>query len=120
LELQDAFPILFEKKGQIIIDHQESTDVDEEELMMAALEAGAEDFNVEPEAYEIITRPEDVHSVKEALESQGYTLLEAEAVYLPQTLVHLEEEDQKKMDKLIDMLEDNDDVQEVHHNWEQE
>ncbi|MBU5677670.1 YebC/PmpR family DNA-binding transcriptional regulator [Alkaliphilus sp. MSJ-5] len=109
---------MFDRKGQIIIEKDDN--IDEETLMMTALEAGAEDFASEEDAYEIITRIEDFNSVKEGLEKENYTFIEAKIAYLPQTLAELQsEEDIKKMNKLIDMLEDNDDVQEVHYNWEQ-
>lgn len=107
---------LFDRKGQIII--EEDGNIDEEALMMESIEAGAEDFQADQEAFEIITAPEDLITVKESLETKGYTLLESQISYMPQTQVRLSDEDQVKMEKLIDMLEDNDDVQEVHHNWE--
>lgn len=109
---------MFDRKGQIIIEKDDS--IDEEELMMIALESGAEDFISEEDAYEIITSIEDFNSVREGIEKEGYTFVEAKIAYLPQTLTQLQSEDDiKKMNKLIDMLEDNDDVQEVHYNWEQ-
>lgn len=108
---------LFDRKGQIII--EQDGNIEEETLMMESIEAGAEDFQADTEAFAIVTSPEDLLTVKETLESQGYTLLESEIIFMPQTQVALNEEDQVKMEKLIDMLEDNDDVQEVHHNWEQ-
>jgi len=108
---------LFDRKGQIII--EQDGNIDEEALMMESIEAGAEDFQADGEAFEVITAPEDLLTVKETLESNGYTLLESQIIFMPQTQVTLNEEDQVKMEKLIDMLEDNDDVQEVHHNWEQ-
>jgi YebC/PmpR family DNA-binding regulatory protein len=107
---------LFDRKGQIII--EQDGQIDEETLMLEAIESGAEDFRSEPEAFEIITAPEDLLNVKASLEKSGYTFIEAEVVYIPQNLVRLNEEDQKKMEKLIEMLEDNEDVQEVHHNWD--
>lgn len=108
---------MFDRKGQIIIEKNE--DIDEETLMMEALEAGAEDFVSEEDAFEIITNIEDFSNVKDGLEKEGYKFVEANIAYLPQTLTVLENEDDvEKMNKLIDMLEDNDDVQEVHSNWE--
>jgi len=107
---------LFDRKGQIIIEQDGS--IDEETLMMESIEAGAEDFQSEKDAFEIITSPEDLLTVKETLNSKGYAMLEAQVIYLPQTQALLDEDDQIKMEKLIEMLEDNDDVQEVHHNWE--
>jgi len=110
---------MFDKKGQIIIEKEDH--IDEETLMMVSLEAGAEDFISEEDAYEVITSIEDFHSVKEGIEKAGYKLLEANISYIPQTLSQLQSEDDiKKMNRLIDMLEDNDDVQNVYHNWEQE
>lgn len=109
---------MFDRKGQIIIEKDDS--IDEEELMMIALESGAEDFISEEDAYEIITSIEDFNNVREGIEKEGYTFVEAKIAYIPQTLAQLQSEDDiKKMNKLIDMLEDNDDVQEVHYNWEQ-
>lgn len=108
---------MFDRKGQIIV--EKNDEIDEETLMMTALEAGAEDFISEEDAYEIITTIEEFNSVKEGLEKEGYSFVEAKIAYIPQTLAQLQdEEDIKKMNKLIDMLEDNDDIQEVHHNWE--
>lgn len=108
---------MFDRKGQIII--EKNDEIDEETIMMTALEAGAEDFISEEDAYEIITSIEDFNTVKEGLEKEKYIFVEAKIAYLPQTLTQLQSEDDiKKMNKLIDMLEDNDDVQEVHSNWE--
>ncbi|SES75635.1 DNA-binding regulatory protein, YebC/PmpR family [Natronincola peptidivorans] len=109
---------MFDKKGQIIIEKNEN--VDEETLMMIALEAGAEDFITEEEAYEIITLPEDFPQVKDKLLQERYSFIGADIVYIPQTETQLQVEDTKKMEKLIDMLEDNDDIQGVHHNWKEE
>lgn len=109
---------MFDKKGQIIIEKQDK--IDEETLMMQALDAGAEDFITEDEAYEIITTQEDFITVREALIKEGYEFINADIVYIPQTEAELQDEDIKKMTKLIDMLEDNDDIQAVHHNWIEE
>ncbi|SCY17179.1 YebC/PmpR family DNA-binding transcriptional regulator [Alkaliphilus peptidifermentans] len=106
---------LFDQKGQIIIEKDDS--IDEETLMMMAIEAGAEDFIPAEEAYEIITTPEDFITVKNTLQAEGFSFFSADIAYIPQTEVALQGDDIKKMNKLIDMLEDNDDVQEVHHNW---
>lgn len=109
---------MFDEKGQIIIEKDE--DIDEEELMMAALDAGAEDFDAEGECYEIITAPEDFSAVREALETAGYEALEAEITMIPQTYTALtDEEDIKKMNKLLDMLDDDDDVKNVYHNLDE-
>ncbi len=108
---------MFDRKGLLIVDRDE--EVDEEELMLQAIEAGAEDFNPEKEYFEIITAPENFEQVKETLKEAGYKFSTAEITYLPQNETKLEEEkDIKNMVKLIDALEDSDDVQEVYHNWE--
>ena len=86
--------------------------------MEAALEAGAEDFTAEDGAYEITTAPEDFSAVREALEGQGYEFLSAELDMVPQTTTNLDAEQQVKFEKMLDMLEDNDDVQNVYHNAE--
>ncbi|SNS35871.1 DNA-binding regulatory protein, YebC/PmpR family [Anaerovirgula multivorans] len=108
---------MFDRKGQIIIEKNDS--INEETLMLAALDAGAEDFTAEEDAYEIITMPEDFPTVKDNLLAEGYQFIQADIMYIPQTETELQEADIKKMEKLIDMLEDNDDVQEVHHNWKE-
>lgn len=108
---------MFDRKGVIVIEKSDS--VDEDNLMMDALEAGADDFNVEDECYEILTSVESFSSVREALEKSGYSFVQAEINYIPQTTTALEDEEAvKKMEKLIDMLEENDDVQNVYHTWE--
>jgi len=107
----------FDKKGQILIDA--STYADEEEIMMTAVEAGAEDFKSEDGLYEILTAPSDFSAVREAVENKGIEFLSAEIAMLPQNPVVLEDaETEAKVVKLIDMLEDNDDVQNVYHNAE--
>lgn len=105
---------MFDRKGMIAIEDDGS--VDEEELMMAALDAGAEDFNKNEEVFEVITAPEDFSAVREALEQAGYSFLSAELDMIPQNTVNLSSEDQQKIQRLLDMLEDNDDVQNVYHN----
>ncbi len=108
---------MFDHKGLIVIEKADG--VDEDTLMMDALDAGAEDFNVEDECYEILTAPETLGSTREALEEKGYTFAQAEVNYIPQTTTELTNpEDIAKMEKLIDMLEENDDVQNVYHNWD--
>ncbi len=110
---------MFDRKGIVAIEREES--IDEDELMMQAIELGAEDVLVEEEGYEIITSPEDFNEVRDGLKDQGYEFVMAELTYIPQNTVELEsEEDIKNMENLIDMLEDHDDVQEVYHNWEME
>lgn len=108
---------MFDRKGLIVIEKADG--IDEDTLMMDALDAGAEDFNVEDECYEILTAPEALGSTREALEQKGYTFAQAEVNYIPQTTTELTNpEDVAKMEKLIDMLEENDDVQNVYHNWD--
>lgn len=105
---------MFDKKGVIII---EKEDIDEDELTMDALDAGAEDFEANDDYYEITTAPDDFHAVRDTLE-QKYTLSSAEISMIPQTTVTLTDEKQLlMMSKLLESLEDNDDVQEVFHNW---
>ena len=108
----------FDKKGVIIM---ERGDLDEDTVMMQALEAGAEDFQADENTFEIYTTPDDFSAVREALETLGYSFVEAEIEMVPQNYITLEnEEDMAKMRKLLDNLEDNDDVQAVWHNWENE
>ena len=107
---------LFEEKGVIII---EKEDVDEDKLMEDALEAGAADFIAEDECFEIYTEKDDLGAVREALEEKGYTMVSAELDMIPQNYVTLESEDDlKKMNLLLEHLEDNDDVSSVFHNCE--
>jgi YebC/PmpR family DNA-binding regulatory protein len=110
---------LFDQKGQIIIEKDPSTD--EDELMMAALDAGAEDFSSEDEYYEILTDPNDFSGVCEVLENKGLKFLSAEVTMVPKTTAELTDpEAVEKMEKLIDRLEDHDDVQNIWHNWDQD
>jgi YebC/PmpR family DNA-binding regulatory protein len=110
---------LFNKKGVILIEKTEKTD--EDTLMMEALDAGAEDFSVEDEYYEILTDPNDFSAVREALEKKGYEFMDASVQMVPVTTTELEDPKQIEfMDKLIEALEDLDDVQNVWHNWEQD
>ena len=102
---------MFDEKGLIVIDKEE-IDMDEEELMMAALDAGAEDFAAEEDSYEITTAPDDFSAVRETLEAAGIPMASAEVTMIPQTYTELtDEEDIKKMNKLLEMLDDDDDVQ---------
>jgi len=108
---------LFDKKGVISI---ESEGIDEDELMMAALEAGAEDFEAEEDSYEITTVPEDFINVLNSIKEAGYSNIKGDIMYIPQTYVKVEDETAlKNLEKLIDALEENDDVQEVYHNWDE-
>ena len=108
---------MFTRYGVILI---ESEDVDEETLMDAALEAGAVDFITEDESvFEIRTEPNDLGAVRDALEAAGYTFVIAEVQYVPSTYTALTNEDDiKNMNKMLEMFDDNDDIQEVWHNWE--
>ncbi len=107
---------MFDRKGIIAI---EAEGLDEDTVMEAALEAGAEDFTFDGDVFEISTEPNDLGIVRDALEEQGYTFLSAEVQYIPQTTAAIDDPDMVvKMEKLIDMLEENDDVQEIWHNWE--
>ena len=109
---------MFNKKGIIVID-KETTSMDEEELMMTALEAGAEDFQSLDEVYEIITSPSDFSEVREKLEEAGLEFLEAEVQMVPTTTVALDEKGAEKMERLIERLDDLDDVSNIYHNWEE-
>lgn len=107
---------MFAKKGVIVV---EKTGQNEDEVMEAALEAGASDFLVDEDIFEIYTEPEDFSEVREALESKGYEFASAEVEMVPSTYSSIaEEENRAKMQKLLDALEDNGDVQNVWHNWE--
>ena len=110
---------MFDEKGLIVIDKEE-IDMDEEELMMAALDAGAEDFAAEEDSYEITTAPDDFSAVRETLEAAGIPMASAEVTMIPQTYTELtDEEDINKMNKLLEMLDDDDDVQNTYHNWDE-
>lgn len=110
---------MFDDMGVIILLKEDNEGVDEDALMEAALEAGAEDFSSDDETYEITTEPDDLYAVREALEKLGYKVESAEEDKIPQNYVTLENEDDiKNMNLLIEHLEDSDDVQEIYHNWE--
>ncbi len=109
---------MFNKKGIIVIE-KASTTMDEEELMMLALDAGAEDFQSDEEIYEITTEPSDFTAVSEKLEEAGLSFVEAEVQMIPTTTVKLEEKDVEKMERLIEKLEELDDVANIYHNWEE-
>ena len=110
---------MFDQKGQIIIDREEC-DMDADDLMMTALDAGAEDFSEEEDSFEILTSPEDFSAVREALETQGIPMAEAEIKMIPQNYVALSDEnDIKYLNCTLDLLDDDDDVQAVYHNWDE-
>ena len=108
---------MFDNKGQMIVDKEEYTG-DADELMMLALDAGADDFNEEEDSYEITTAPDDFGTVSDALSNEGITFASAEVTMIPQTMVELTSEDDiKKMRRILALLDEEDDVQNVYHNW---
>ena len=110
----------FDRKGVIIIDNEDG-DYDEDAVMMDALDAGADDFNAEDNVFEITTDPDAFNDVVKALEEKNYAFVSADISLVPQTYVKLEsDEDIKNMEKLLDMLDDNEDVQNTYHNWDQD
>ncbi len=110
---------MFDQKGQIII-AREDCDMEADDLMMIALDAGAEDFAEEEDSFEILTAPEDFSAVREALEKENIVMASAEVTMVPQNYVELtSEEDIKKMNRILDMLDEDDDVQAVYHNWDE-
>ena len=109
---------MFDKKGQIVI-AKEECEMDPDELMMMALDAGAEDFSEEEFSYEVLTDPEGFSEVRQKLEEAGIAMASAEVTMIPQTWVQVSEEEAvKNIQKILDLLEDDDDVQAVYHNWE--
>ena len=111
---------MFDEKGQIIVDKEECT-LDADDLMMTALDAGAEDFQEEEDSYEILTTPEAFEEVRKALEAAGTSMVSAEVTMLPQTYVELTDETAlKNLQKTLDLLEADDDVQAVYHNWDEQ
>jgi len=109
---------MFEKKGVIVIDRAE-TDLSEDDMMMLALDSGADDFEATDEVYEIKTSAENFTAVREALEGNGLTFLEAAVQMVPNNYISLDEKAAEKMQRLIDALDDLDDVLDVYHNWEE-
>ena len=108
---------MFDKKGQIIIDKEEC-EMDADELMMAVLDAGAEDFSEEEDSFEVVTDPDAFSEVREALEKAGIPMMQAEVTMIPQNYVELTDDDAiKKMNRILDLLDEDDDVQAVFHNW---
>ena len=109
---------MFDRKGQIIIDKEEC-EMDADDLMMIALDAGAEDFSEEEDSFEVLTDPDEFSAVREALEKEGIPMMEAEVAMIPQTYVELtDEQDIKNLQRTLDLLDDDDDVQYVWHNRE--
>ena len=116
---QGCVSYMFDEKGQIII-AKEDCDMDADDLMMIALDAGAEDFNEEEDSFEILTSPDEFTAVREALEKENIPMAEADVTMIPQNYVELTSEDDiKKMNRILDMLDEDDDVQDVYHNWDE-
>ena len=114
---QGCVSFMFDEKGQIIIDKEEC-DMDADDLMMLALDAGAEDFNEEDDSFEIFTAPADFSKVREALEKEGIKMADANVSMIPQNYVTLTtEEELWDINKILDLLDEEDDVQEVFHNF---
>ncbi len=110
---------MFDQKGQIIVDKEEY-EGDSDELMMLALDSGADDFSEEEDSYEILTAPEDFSEVRQALEEAGVAMAAAQVTMIPQTYVELtDEKDIASIQKTLDLLDDDDDVQDVYHNWDE-
>ena len=116
---QGCVSYMFDEKGQIIIDKEECA-MDSDDLMMLALDAGADDFSEEDDSYEVVTSPEDFSAVREALEKEGIAMASAEVTMIPQTYVTLSDEnDIKQLNRTLDLLDEDDDVQDVYHNWDE-
>ena len=116
---QGCVSYIFDQKGQIII-AKEDCDMDADDLMMMALDAGAEDFSEEEDSFEVITAPDDFSAVREALEAENIPMASAEVTMIPQTYVSLtDEKDITNIQRILDLLDEDDDVQEVYHNWEE-
>ncbi len=116
---QGCVSYMFDEKGQIIIDKEEC-EMDADDLMMIALDAGAEDFAEEEDSYEVITAPDDFSAVRQALESEGIAMVEAEVTMIPQNWVELSSPDDiKNLQRTLDLLDEDDDVQSVYHNWDE-
>ncbi len=117
---QGCVSFMFDEKGQILIS-KEDCDMDADELMMLALDAGAEDFSESDEGFEVLTTPADFSAVREKLENEGIKMAEAEVSLIPQNYVSVtNEEDVKNLRRILDLLDEDDDVQNVYHNWEEE
>lgn len=116
---QGCVSYMFDEKGQIII-AREDCEMDADDLMMLALDAGADDFSEEEDSYEILTAPDAFSAVREVLEKENIPMANAEITMLPQTYVTLSEEaDLNNIQKILDLLDEDDDVQEVFHNWDE-
>ena len=119
LGTQGCVSYMFDKKGQIIIDKEEC-DLDADDLMMMALDAGAEDFTEEEDSFIVLTDPDDFSVVREALEQEKIAMADAQVTMIPQTFVELtDEQDLYNINKILSLLDEDDDVQEVYHNWDE-
>ena len=111
---------MFDEKGQIII-AKEDCEMDADDLMMIALDAGAEDFNEEEDCFEVLTSPDDFEAVRSALEAENIPMAEAEVTMIPQNYVKVTDETALKgLQRTLDLLDEDDDVQAVYHNWDEE
>ena len=120
LGTQGCVSYMFDKKGQIIIDKEEC-EMDADEIMMLALDAGAEDFSEEEDSYEVLTAPDDFSTVREALDKAGLPIAEAQVAMIPQTYVELTEEQAlKDLQRTLDLLDDDDDVTDYWTNWDEQ
>ncbi len=116
---QGCVSFMFDKKGQIIIDKEEC-DLEADDLMMQALDAGAEDFSEEADSYEVLTDPDSFEAVEKALREAGIAMASAEVTMIPQNYVELTDENAiKNLQRTLDLLDDDDDVQAVYHNWDE-
>ena len=110
---------MFDKKGQIIIDREEC-DMEFDDLMMVALDAGADDISEEEDSFEVLTDPDALEDVRKGLEEAGVPMISAEVTMLPQNYVTLTDETAiKNLTRILDILDDDDDVQNVYHNWDE-
>ncbi len=116
---QGCVSYMFDERGQIIVD-KEATDMSADDIMMMALDAGADDMEEEEDSFVITTTPADFSAVREALEKMGLPMADASVTMIPQTYVQLtSEEDIRNISRILDLLDESDDVQEVYHNWEE-
>ena len=117
---QGCVSYMFDEKGQIII-AKEDCEMDADDLMMIALDAGAEDFNEEEDCFEVLTSPDDFEAVRSALEAENIPMAEAEVTMIPQNYVKVTDETALKgLQRTLDLLDEDDDVQAVYHNWDEE
>ncbi|MCD8149939.1 MAG: YebC/PmpR family DNA-binding transcriptional regulator [Clostridiales bacterium] len=116
---QGCVSFMFDRKGEIIIDKEEC-EMDADDLMMAVLDAGAEDFAEEEDSYTVITDPDSFSDVRQSLEEAGIAMASAEVTMIPQNYVELtDEQDINNINRILDLLDEDDDVQQVYHNWDE-